>query len=173
MKINDLKLEHVYRIFQIYEKHAGIEMPDYVSPYDVYLELLDAKEDPSAGWDAADGYRVGSKFTGHSKLAFVIHDDGDLQLMFRPNLDRRYLHEAKLEPRANATAERFSGEVKAYFDSVANGKNNTPEDLQAREYAEDDKKMFAKLKKSYLENPTKGTEWQQGQNKRIYGREII
>jgi hypothetical protein len=106
MKINDLKLEHVYRIFQIYEKHVGIEMPDYVSPGEVYLELLDAKEDPSVGWAAAEGT------------------------------------------------------------------NNTPKDLEAREEAEEWKEWFAEAKKKYLENPTEGTEWQQRQNKKIYGWEI-
>lgn len=63
MKPEEFTEEHIQRVFEIYQQYCGGAVS--IAPsYSLILEYLQADKN-------RDGYRIGSKWSGHSKLRFV------------------------------------------------------------------------------------------------------
>jgi len=115
MKVKDVRLEDVCKILELYKECGGC-VPYHVSPQLILEDLKKAIEDDMTRFIIEDGYRIGSKWTGHSKLAFKIGYDQSIQPIFKTNLDRSIPYEKKLEPIAEASAKQFSKKVTEYLN---------------------------------------------------------
>ncbi|MBU1988462.1 MAG: hypothetical protein KKD94_03210 [Nanoarchaeota archaeon] len=95
-------------------REAGGMLPSHVSAEEIYHDLQKAVHDEFERLAIGDGYRIGSRWTGHSKLAFDICRNGDVQVRFRPNIDAR-IEEGETE--ARQAANEFHKQVVEYFQS--------------------------------------------------------
>ncbi len=122
MKVKDLRLEDVCKILELYKECGGC-VPYHITPQLILEDLKKSVKDDMTRFIIEDGYRIGSKWTGHSKLAFEIKPDQSIQPIFKTNLDRSIPYEKKLEPIAEASAKQFSKKVTEYL----NQKSSAPE----------------------------------------------
>jgi len=122
MKVKDVRLEDVCAILGLY-KECGGQVPSHITPELILNNLKKALNDDMTRHILEDGYRIGSKWSGHSKLAFDIRYDGSVHPIFRTNLDWSIPYEKKLEHIAEASAKQFSEKVEKYL----NQKSSAPE----------------------------------------------
>lgn len=117
MKLDDLRLEHVERILEIWESFGGC-LPSYAKPGEIYADLEAVRLGVRDRDLVNDGFRIGSRFTGHSKLVLEVRHDGSLEVYFNPNLDVGSPCEARVEPEARKASEDFGNAVREYFESL-------------------------------------------------------
>jgi len=80
MQAENFKVEHIEKIIELYESCVGPAMTKFLSPESV----LKAVQNHSV----SDGYRIGSRWTMHSKLTFrEEHPDWHVVPSFNPNFD--------------------------------------------------------------------------------------
>ncbi|MBN2142946.1 hypothetical protein JW711_06485 [Candidatus Woesearchaeota archaeon] len=114
MKVQDLKIEDLEQILKMWQEAGGCA-PSFISASTIYDEFQRLKpEDDMQREILSDGFRIGSKWTGHSKLRFEINDDYTFTVRFNTNLDPSY---EKGEKQALAAARKFEKRVSDYLAS--------------------------------------------------------
>jgi len=113
MKAQDVHFEDLEQILAMW-KEAGGCIPYFISADRIYHDLKIAEKDKFKRWTMGDGYRIGSKWTCHSKLQFWMDPDGELEVRFCPNMDSRF---EKGEEEARAAAKAFGKRVAEYLNS--------------------------------------------------------
>ena len=80
MKAEEFKLEYVKKIMELYSECVGSSMINDLSAKNILQDIQK--------WKVDDGYRVGSRWTGHSKLTFrKKYPHKDIIPEFNPNFD--------------------------------------------------------------------------------------
>ncbi|MDD5132993.1 MAG: hypothetical protein PHD81_03330 [Candidatus Nanoarchaeia archaeon] len=117
MKLSEIKPEHLDEILDIYTK---IFQPG-LHPKEIHYNgkrLYEDFQKALAGnqmelFLIEEGYRLGSKWTGHSKLKFRIHNE-TITAIFYPNL----LREEKGHKQAEKAGKLFTETVEKYLNST-------------------------------------------------------
>jgi len=111
MKIQDVQKEDLEVILRMWQE-AGGHIPSSISADQIYHDIQELPRDDFKRIILGDGYRIGSKWTGHSKLRFDIRYDGSFKVRFNLNMDSKY---EKKE--ARVAVETFEKRVSDYFES--------------------------------------------------------
>ena len=109
MKAENFKIEHIEKILEFYQL--------YVGPVNLkYLHLNSILEDIKSNY-ASDGYRIGSKWTAHSKLVFRIdYSNREIIPTFNPNFDPKDRN-SKTYEEAQKAGELFKKKSLEYLSS--------------------------------------------------------
>jgi hypothetical protein len=82
MQAENLKVEHIERIIELYNSCVGPANTDFFSAESVLEDIQNQR--------VYDGYRIGSRWTFHSKLTFRSeYPDKNIIPSFNPNFDPR------------------------------------------------------------------------------------
>ncbi|MBI2572429.1 hypothetical protein HYV86_01085 [Candidatus Woesearchaeota archaeon] len=81
MQASDLTVQHIEAILSLYVQYAGRASLDFIDAESVLADIQSGNRIKTQ-----EGYRIGSQWTGHSKLAFRVNQTGDIIPDFNPNL---------------------------------------------------------------------------------------
>ena len=114
MKLDDLTTEHIIEVHRLYEEHVGSQEIDferrmYCTP-DGFLKELKGKR-------RGENYRIGSRWTFHSKLEVGVDNEGNISFEFYENFDSRN-REGERYDEAVAGGRAFESAVETYLKNI-------------------------------------------------------
>ena len=111
MKLENLTEQHLLDIIRLYEQHCGFGRGFRETMYQIPSAVLESLRE-----NKREEYRIGSRWSGHSKIYFEANRAGDITIRFNSNFDPKDRSGQEYNE-AEIAGEIFVQETMKYLDA--------------------------------------------------------